>query len=364
MTIQNVPKLTNFLGKLSNQCSGALFKLGDVETKLFSEDTRDIEIKSPVFITGVPRSGSTILLEIMASIDGTATHRYSDFPFLQTIVFWNMIFKMLPGISSEKQERAHQDGLMVNKHSPESMDEMLWMAFFDNIHQVLESDALDSKTSNLAFEEFYKAHVKKLLYVRKGERYICKNNYAVSRIEYLLQLFPDAKFIVPFRNPVDHIYSLVKQHKLISIAQHDDPKALNYMNWCGHFEFGLNFKPIHFTNAEIISDIQTAWHSEDWIRAYVMQWRETYTYLLNLKNSDIGESLHFVSYDHLCDNSAEVLKNISNICGLEVDDSFVQAWSKKIKKPEYYVNGLNKSEQTYISSELDELHQNLCSKLV
>ena len=74
----------------------------------------------------------------------------------------------------------------------------------------------------MEFEAFYRTNIKKLLQSRKAERYLAKNNYNVSRMEYLLQLFPDTKFVVMIRNPFDHIASLAKQDAIFKEMEAND----------------------------------------------------------------------------------------------------------------------------------------------
>ena len=59
-------------------------------------------------------------------------------------------------------------------------------------------------------------HLCKVVLLRGGARYVSKGNYNVCRIAYLRRLFPDAKFVVPVREPVARVHSLVKQHRLFT----------------------------------------------------------------------------------------------------------------------------------------------------
>ncbi|MCG3225813.1 MAG: sulfotransferase, partial [Candidatus Heimdallarchaeota archaeon] len=74
---------------------------------------------------------------------------------------------------------------------------------------------MDKSTVNPDFEKYYIEIIKKLLVNQKSSRYITKNNYNVSRMEYIKKLFPDAKFIFMTRNPINHIASLAKQDKVL-----------------------------------------------------------------------------------------------------------------------------------------------------
>src|SRR3546814_16218138 len=89
---------------------------------------------------------------------------------------------------------------MVTSESPEAFEEMVWMAFFGDIHNPSRSNVLHAGTSNRRFEVFYRNHIRKLLLISDAERYLATGNYNVTRLEYLQSLFPAACFLVPFRD--------------------------------------------------------------------------------------------------------------------------------------------------------------------
>src|SRR3546814_17233582 len=105
------------------------------------------------------------------------------------------------------------------------------------------SNILDGEASHPGFEAFYRSHIRKLLLLRGGARYLAKGNYNILRLEYLLRLFPDARFVIPVREPAWHIASLMKQHALFCAGERRHPKALRYMQRVGHFQFGLAPRP-------------------------------------------------------------------------------------------------------------------------
>ena len=89
-----------------------------------------IQIEAPIFVCGLARSGSTILLECLAAHPDTVTHRYRDYPGVLAPVFWDRISTRLYTDHSAPIERAHGDGIAVTPDSPEAMEEMLWMEFY------------------------------------------------------------------------------------------------------------------------------------------------------------------------------------------------------------------------------------------
>src|SRR3546814_8123113 len=56
---------------------------------LFRSEIERIGIDRPIFIAGLARAGTTILLESLERHPVTVTHRYRDFPMVLTPVFWN-----------------------------------------------------------------------------------------------------------------------------------------------------------------------------------------------------------------------------------------------------------------------------------
>lgn len=204
----NVPRWVDVLGGFINHRQGLWIRMGGLETRLLSDEIADLPIEQPIYVSGIARSGSTILLEVLSQLEQVVTHQYKDYPPVFTPYFWNWFFDRMAKRSAQAVERAHRDGIMVTPESPEAFEEVLWMAFFPNLHETSTSSVLDHRTSNAAFERFYRDHIRKLLRVRGGDRYLSKGNYNVTRLEYLLKLFPDARFVIPVREPTWHIASL------------------------------------------------------------------------------------------------------------------------------------------------------------
>src|SRR3546814_11516245 len=104
--------------------------------------------------------------------------------------------------------------------------------------------------------------MRKLLWVRRRPRYLSKANYNVTRMEYLLKLFPDARFVLPLRDPAAHIASLMKQQRLFCEGERRHPAALEHMRRIGHFAFGLDRRPINVGDGAI-GEVLQAFESGD-----------------------------------------------------------------------------------------------------
>ena len=73
-----------------------------------------------IFITGLARSGTTILLNALYKSNIFASLSYADMPFILAPNLWSKI--SLSKRDSALKERAHGDGIKVSKESPEAFD--------------------------------------------------------------------------------------------------------------------------------------------------------------------------------------------------------------------------------------------------
>jgi Sulfotransferase family len=175
---------------------------------------------------------------------------------------------------------------MITTESPDALEEMLWMAFFPRCHDPTVCNVLDADASHPAFESFYQMHLRKLLLVERATRYAAKANYHVARLAYLIRLFPDAKLVIPVRAPAEHIASLLRQHRWFSRGQWNNRRALAYMRRSGHFEFGLDRRPMHLGDDQRVRDIAAAWARGDEIRGLAWYWNMVCGYLADLLAAD------------------------------------------------------------------------------
>jgi hypothetical protein len=313
---------TDYLLARLAQSAGSLFQtVGDLETALLRRQLDAIPIESPIFVCGLARSGTTILLEELSRVADVGTHRYRDFPFLMTPWLWNRLLDSI-GTQPEEVERPHKDRIRITAESPEAFEEPIWQFFFPHVHA---ADALHRLTGDFTgegrtdeFEAFFQDHIRKVLLIRGRRRYLSKGNYNVARIEYLAKLFPDARFIIPIRHPFTHVESLVRQHALFSDYARHDPRVPHYLRAAGHYEFGPQRVPIRLTY-ESGGRIRQAWQCGDDAAGYAVQWAEIYRFVEELRSSrsDLAERILVVRYEDLCDRPHEVIARIFEHAGLE-----------------------------------------------
>ncbi len=303
-----------------------LRSLGDLETACLSRRLRDVSIKSPVFIAGLARSGTTILLEELAKLASFGSHRYRDFPFVMTPYFWNQFLDQIAAAQSSENslqrpyERPHKDRIRITPESPEAYEEPIWRHFFPQAHAAGASQRLTAAQRNRDFDAFFSDHIRKLLLVRQARRYLSKGNYNIARIEYLARLFPDARFIIPIRHPITHVRSLVGQHALFSDLARQDPRMACYLAAAGHYEFGPQRVPICLSQ-DAGERTRSAWSRGDDASGYAIQWAEIYGFVGRLQTTagPLSNRILVVRYEDFCLQPLEAMRRILQFVDLDPD---------------------------------------------
>ncbi|HWK53306.1 MAG TPA: sulfotransferase [Hyphomicrobiales bacterium] len=349
----SVPYWTDLLSTLQARHPSLWIALGNLESRFLAERLANIRIEKPIYIAGLARSGSTILLELLSRHPHLASHRYRDFPPVFTPWSWNWFVDRAGNAQQTPVERAHGDGIAVTPQSPEAFEEVLWMAFFPHLHDPAVNAALDAQTSNPAFERFYDEHLRKLLLLRGARRYLSKANYNVTRLPYLLKLFPDARFILPVRDPLWHIASLMRQHAYFCREHTRDTRLLRHMNHSGHFEFGLGRQPINPGNPALLQTIRAYWARGEEVQGWSLYWQAIHGHLATLLETDaaLRQACLVVDFDRLCHDPAGETAELAAHCDLPTDVFDLPATaSTMIRAPSYYEPTFSQAQRDFITT--------------
>jgi hypothetical protein len=195
---------------------------------------RRTEVQSPVFILGHARSGTTLVHRLMSK----DAERFSAF-MLYELFFPSLLQKKLIrfvaacdrrwlGGGIEKRVRAWEErkfGSTRHMHSmsltePEEDDGVLtyscasgaWIVRLPYMGE-LDFYHLDRQPERRRrrLMSFYKECVRRQLHLNgPGKTHLSKNPIFAGRAESLIETFPDARFVVPFRSPYETIPSLLK----------------------------------------------------------------------------------------------------------------------------------------------------------
>jgi len=347
------------LGRLHDRTRRLWLWLSGLETRMAESAGLPADVDRPVYICGLARSGTTILLEMLSEHPDAAFHRYRDFPFIFTPIIWDWFYKRAGARKQAAEERAHKDGIMVTPESPEAMEEMIWAQFMPHAHDPSVSNAMGAGDSHPRFERAYSAHIRKLIMARGAPRYLSKGNYNLSRMEYLLSLFEDARFIIPVRDPEGHIASLMKQHRLFSSQGAGDPRITEHLGRVGHFEFGPGRLPINFGDLELTRSIEGMWEEGQEVRGWARYWASAYGYVARVlqNNPSLREASVVIDYRSLCSRPYESLKQVYAHCGLHMEEDSIRSQGERIAYPEYYAPSFTDEERAAIQEETAPAHE-------
>ena len=268
----------------------------DVESSLIS--TKEID-DNHVFVVGLARSGTTVLLNSIYNSNEFSSLSYQDMPFVLAPNLWSRLsfHKQNPNLI----ERAHGDGIKVSIESPEAFEEVFWMTF----------DEYDKSIK----EKFH--NYIRLINLKYGKkRYLSKNNQNIRRLELISTTFPNSKVIVLFRNPIQQAYSLLTQHKKFIESTKNYRFISDYMRWIGHTEFGPNYIPIQNKNLTF-KDYMNINH---WLEQWFLTYKNCYEKLKDTAN------IYFICYEELC-SSKDCWLDIAHLINIsnEIDFKFKES---------------------------------------
>ena len=318
--------------------------LADLEERLFAGRLAAVTVERPVFVAGVPRAGTTLLLELLAALPSFVSHAYRDLPFLFAPLLQDALTRRFrrPGAAFP---RAHGDGMTVGFDSPEAFEEVLWRAFWPERYR---GDRIGPWTAEDAearpeFGRFLAAHLRKLAALRalpptlppetarhpRRARYLSKNHANLARLPLLARLFPDAALLVPFRAPLAQAASLLRTHLAFERIHAAEPFSRRYMRDLGHYEFGANLKPLTFGGRPARGGPNGAAEAppapgprplrEDartpdyWLRC----WRDAYAEALRGPAGRIA----FSDYDRCCAASGPALRRLADRLGIPAPEA-------------------------------------------
>jgi len=283
----------------------ASFDLDQITLRGAAEDTA---AGRHVFVCGLARAGTTVLMRRFHATGAYCSLTYRHMPFVLAPRLWGRLARgsrrTLPAT-----ERAHGDGILVDADSPESLDEVFWRVFDGERYIArthLKPHAPDAETARK-----YVANVAAILSTTAtpGMRYLSKNNNNVLRLETIRRLFPHALILVPFRHPLTHAASLLRQHRRFLEAQRDDAFIRSYMTWLAHHEFGGDHRPFRFEPGDAR---KLASFGSGEIDYWLEVWRQTYGWLERVA----PERVTFVCYEDLCERE-ETLAGLLALAGVD-----------------------------------------------
>lgn len=303
--------------------------LSEMENDVYAREMAAMRPERPVFIAGLPRSGTTLLLELLYGTGEFATFTYRQMPFVLAPLVWSRLSAPFQR-GAASRERSHGDGMRISFDSPEAFEEVLWLTYLhDRIVGPFMLRPLPPDAVPDAFAGLFRQLVRKLVLLRRQRagggsyRYLSKNNANVARLAALRAIFPDAVVLVPFRDPLAHARSLMSQHGRFLSLHAADGFSRKYMRWIGHYEFGADFKPIDFDGSGGEALRLDSLDADYWVG----YWTRAYRHVLD----HAGAGIHLVDFDGLL-RDPDSLGRIGRTAGV-VDGERLAAASAGLRAP-------------------------------
>jgi hypothetical protein len=306
---------------------GLQVALADIEDQMFRRRLADVTIDRPVFVTALPRAGTTVLLNLLVATGAFASHTYRDMPFVLCPMLWNELAKGFH-TQNEARERAHGDGVLVSTDSPEAFEEIVWKYFW-KAHYAEDRIVPWSACDDPEFLSFFASHMRKVVALRSAagggaSRYLSKNNSNISRLACLPRVFATGRFIVLFREPLQHAASLLKQHTSFLDMHAGDAFARRYMEGIGHHDFGANLRPVNFDGWLTRDRRPDAVGLEFWLEYWIAAYRSI--------TSLVGDRVRLVSYAALTAEPRRALESLASFLSL-ADPSALTRQASSLRPP-------------------------------
>lgn len=246
------------------------------------------EPKSMVFVSGLARAGTTKVLNELYKANLFYSLTYANFPFALMPRFWHNASN-----SENEHLRAHNDNIYVTSNSPEAIEEVFWKTILPEYYSksYLPAQTITNENLNTYFQYINSFN-------NSDKIYLAKNNNLLLRLSSFSKKLNNAKYIYLFREPTSHAASLLNMHKRFVAMQQQDNFVLEYMDYLGHYEFGMHHKPF-FMEQNISHDLYS-------IDYWISIWEQYYRKLIeiNPKNSI------YISFDNLTRKPNESINRI------------------------------------------------------
>lgn len=266
----------------------------------------EFPVRDPVFVCGLARAGTTVVLRLLHETGAFASLSYRDLPFpLAPNGAARFTSRFRRDVAA--REREHGDGLSHDLDSPEAIEEVFWRCFEGK--RFLRSDGLAPAVPLPETVEHFRRYMNLVCLRYARERYLSKNNMNLLRLPALVQAAPSAVLIHPFRDPLQQAASLLNQHVRAIALHRADPFRRRFMTWLGHHEFGAAQRPF------LLPDGPPAALDPQTLDYWLVAWTSVYRFLL-AQPRRVQDRQHFLDYDALCAAPASPIAAVATATGV------------------------------------------------
>lgn len=197
---------------------------GWIEALLFNRKVKNIKLeKDPLFILGHWRNGTTFLQELLIRNPNHNCMTVFESIFSNHFLYFEKLMKWLLGLFLP--ETRPQDDVKFGVDSPHeheiaianlcSMSPFLGGYFPLNVEFYGRYALFKGLSQNQINKiKFYTDYVIKKLYMKKGNKLlILKSPFDTAKVDLLIDLYPNAKFVHIYRDPYEVFFSTKRLHE-------------------------------------------------------------------------------------------------------------------------------------------------------
>ena len=319
--------------------------LHDIEKLIYKKKFVDVTNNNHIFINGLARSGSTILMRSIFDTKEFSSLTYRDMPFAISPNIWSFISNKLK--KKNAAQRLHGDNIFIDLDSPEQLEEVFWKLKDEKLY--IGKNELKSYLVKKDEIEDYKKFINLVLIKYNKKNYLTKNNNNILRLNSLREAFPYSLILITFRDPIDQSLSLLRQHILFSQIQKKNTFTKSYMKFLAHHEFGLIQKPFVFNEKN-----SKKYLNKNDINYWLEEWIYVYKNLLEMEFINSNYSF-FMCYEELIKNPKPIFDKIQKLTKLTVLEKIDTKKFKRQKKEKEKSLDLNGN----LVNEAEKIYQNL-----
>lgn len=288
--------------------------------------SRRMPIDRPIFIVGAFRSGTTVLEQALARHPQVGVFAFiTNVAYLTPIGGFTLVWLMSRCgiVEGRRMPYLYNPRLEFTPFSPFEC-EWVWAQAGKDLWDPNCTDlTTDAGYSNPQFERMVRSTIRRHLLVQGAQRFLNKNPIHLLRLEYLLKLFPDARFVYIVRNPAATVLSHYRMVQRIAAVIHPHPKAREAVERGLHLDV-LTPRIKSTRYAETL-----AWERIHPLLGIAHQWRIMHeTALASLEgNSTLARQTLRISYEALNAEPSRILSAVWRFVGL--DDAAAEAITRQ-----------------------------------
>lgn len=280
-----------------------------LENIYFKKELKQIDENENEYliVCGYPRSGTTFFTNFIQSQKEYSSITFKYYPLINIPIIWSSLSKYY--YNGNRVKRLQNDQIYYDINTAESFDEIYLSNYLDDN----KFKILNETYKNNDLENNYKIFLKKILLTERKKNIVLKNNYHILRVRYLTSIFNNLKVIILYRNPREHIQSIMRVNQILQ-GNKNKEEAYELLSFNEHYEFGEIKKSLELKN-QFKTD--NYWKKNELYNGYLCQWIDIYEYVLS--NYSKLKNVCLIDYKYIKYKDTKKIKELMNKININLD---------------------------------------------